>query len=214
MGGFKLGSTIVLVFEAPKNFVFDVKEGQHVKVGEPMGGSSSRRAVSSCSASSRRALTCSSPSPPRRPHRPSRAQLDASPAPAASHLPHSQGGTPSAPNPPPSTCITTSQFNLCIHYAFTTHPLFVSPIRFLPVPPASPPLLRLLPILPPSCAAPGAPPCFYDSLYLTRQGRQARAYQGAKGSMGMRNIAHVLACHVPARRRPLPSASARSPPRS
>lgn len=37
MGGFELGSTVVLVFEAPKKFRFNVKEGQHVKVGEPLG---------------------------------------------------------------------------------------------------------------------------------------------------------------------------------
>lgn len=37
MGGFNLGSTVVLVFEAPKNFEFSVKRGQHVKVGEPLG---------------------------------------------------------------------------------------------------------------------------------------------------------------------------------
>lgn len=37
MGGFCLGSTIVLVFEAPQNFTFTVKDGQKVKVGEPLG---------------------------------------------------------------------------------------------------------------------------------------------------------------------------------
>lgn len=37
MGGFNLGSTVVLVFEAPKNFQFHVKKGQTVKVGEPLG---------------------------------------------------------------------------------------------------------------------------------------------------------------------------------
>ncbi|TFK48032.1 phosphatidylserine decarboxylase [Heliocybe sulcata] len=37
MGGFCLGSTIVLVFEAPKNFRFTVQEGEKVKVGQKMG---------------------------------------------------------------------------------------------------------------------------------------------------------------------------------
>lgn len=37
MGGFRLGSTVVLVFEAPPSFVFDVKVGQKVKVGESIG---------------------------------------------------------------------------------------------------------------------------------------------------------------------------------
>ncbi|EPQ61394.1 hypothetical protein GLOTRDRAFT_102911 [Gloeophyllum trabeum ATCC 11539] len=37
MGGFCLGSTIVLVFEAPKTFRFTVAEGEKVKVGQKMG---------------------------------------------------------------------------------------------------------------------------------------------------------------------------------
>ncbi|TDL22314.1 phosphatidylserine decarboxylase [Rickenella mellea] len=37
MGGFCLGSTIVLVFEAPKEFVFDVHAGQRVRVGQRLG---------------------------------------------------------------------------------------------------------------------------------------------------------------------------------
>ncbi|CAE7224406.1 unnamed protein product [Rhizoctonia solani] len=37
MGGFKLGSTIVMVFEAPPNFRFTVKPGEKVKVGQAFG---------------------------------------------------------------------------------------------------------------------------------------------------------------------------------
>ncbi|KAJ3043053.1 phosphatidylserine decarboxylase 1 [Rhizophlyctis rosea] len=37
MGGFMLGSTIVLVFEAPTNFRFELEAGQKVRVGETLG---------------------------------------------------------------------------------------------------------------------------------------------------------------------------------
>ncbi|RCK60943.1 Phosphatidylserine decarboxylase proenzyme 1, mitochondrial [Candida viswanathii] len=38
IGGFKLGSTVVLIFEAPDNFKFDLEIGQKVKVGQSLGG--------------------------------------------------------------------------------------------------------------------------------------------------------------------------------
>uniref|UniRef100_A0A0L0P467 Phosphatidylserine decarboxylase proenzyme 1, mitochondrial n=1 Tax=Candidozyma auris TaxID=498019 RepID=A0A0L0P467_CANAR len=37
VGGFKLGSTVVLVFEAPDNFHFDLQVGQKIKMGESLG---------------------------------------------------------------------------------------------------------------------------------------------------------------------------------
>ena len=37
MGGFKLSSTVVLVFEAPDGFEFGVRPGQKVKVGPKLG---------------------------------------------------------------------------------------------------------------------------------------------------------------------------------
>lgn len=37
VGGFKLGSTVVLVFEAPDNFKFNLEVGQKIKMGEKLG---------------------------------------------------------------------------------------------------------------------------------------------------------------------------------
>lgn len=37
VGGFMLGSTVVLVFEAPKNFKFTLEENQYIKMGESVG---------------------------------------------------------------------------------------------------------------------------------------------------------------------------------
>ncbi|KAF0021824.1 hypothetical protein F2P81_025924 [Scophthalmus maximus] len=37
LGEFNLGSTIVLLFEAPKDFSFDLTPGQRIRVGEGLG---------------------------------------------------------------------------------------------------------------------------------------------------------------------------------
>ena len=37
IGGFKLGSTVVLVFEAPTNFQFNLEVGQQVRMGQKLG---------------------------------------------------------------------------------------------------------------------------------------------------------------------------------
>lgn len=38
VGEFRMGSTVVLLFEAPKEFVFDVNAGQTIQMGQPVGG--------------------------------------------------------------------------------------------------------------------------------------------------------------------------------
>ena len=37
LGHFSLGSSVVLVFEAPEGFQFQVEAGQSVKYGQPLG---------------------------------------------------------------------------------------------------------------------------------------------------------------------------------
>lgn len=37
LGQFNMGSTIVMIFEAPKNFKFNLKTGQTIQLGEPIG---------------------------------------------------------------------------------------------------------------------------------------------------------------------------------
>ena len=37
VGGFSLGSTVVLVFEAPASFQFKIQEGQTIKMGQALG---------------------------------------------------------------------------------------------------------------------------------------------------------------------------------
>lgn len=37
LGHFNMGSTVVLIFEAPKDFRFYVQPGQKIKMGEPLG---------------------------------------------------------------------------------------------------------------------------------------------------------------------------------
>ncbi len=37
VGEFNLGSTIVLLFEAPRDFSFDLQPGQRIRVGEGLG---------------------------------------------------------------------------------------------------------------------------------------------------------------------------------
>lgn len=43
LGGFELGSSLVLVFTAPKDFEFNIKVGQRLRYGEPIGSVVSER---------------------------------------------------------------------------------------------------------------------------------------------------------------------------
>ncbi|XP_037036970.1 phosphatidylserine decarboxylase proenzyme, mitochondrial isoform X1 [Bradysia coprophila] len=43
LGQFNMGSTVVLIFEAPKYFKFFVEQGQTIKMGEPLGCTKNRR---------------------------------------------------------------------------------------------------------------------------------------------------------------------------
>lgn len=37
VGEFRMGSTVVLLFEAPKGFIFDVDAGQTIQMGQALG---------------------------------------------------------------------------------------------------------------------------------------------------------------------------------
>jgi phosphatidylserine decarboxylase len=52
VGSFNAGSTVVMVFEAPKSFSFSIEEGQKVQVGRPIGGVADATERSHCVAQS------------------------------------------------------------------------------------------------------------------------------------------------------------------